>query len=383
MIPQANPGAGFEEFSAEFMAAAERVLKSGCYILGEEVEMFEREFAQWFGEGQKAVGCASGTDALELILRALGAKAGLTVFTVSHSAVATVAAVERAGADVWMVDVENERLTMSPNALEEALDCCRRTRPDLTPWAVMPVHIYGHPADMEAVARSAHSHGLLVLEDCAQSHGALYQGRLTGTLGRAAAFSLYPTKNLGAFGDGGVILTVEAGLAEHMRALRQYGWRERYVSAEKGINTRLDPLQAAFLRLKLKVLERDNHARRRLAAIYDEKLAPLVESGLLKLLPPRGGDAPVYHQYVIRTPERDKLKDFGLKKGVGLAVHYPRPIHLQPAYLNRRAFPLAGNGLPVTEAAAREVLSLPMWPQLGEAEAAYVGEVISEWGKTK
>jgi dTDP-4-amino-4,6-dideoxygalactose transaminase len=379
MIYQANPKAAYEADAAAFLEAARRVLESGCYILSEEVSAFERNFAKWCGAGQ-AVGCASGTDAIELILRALDVKPKCVVFTVAHTAVATVAAIERAGAVPWMVDVENPRLTMDAEALAEAVSQCQSSRPDLSPWAVLPVHIYGQPADMDSLGVVAKKNRLWLLEDCAQSHGACYGETMTGRFGFAAAFSFYPTKNLGAFGDAGLVLTDDDSLAEKLTHLRQYGWKERYISLVSGLNSRLDPLQAAFLNIKLKSLEADNGTRRRLAALYDSLLAPLEEAGKLTIVKPAPNVSHVYHQYVIRTKRRDELKDFCLSRNIGTAVHYPVPIHLQPAFIDRTAYPLAAKGLPETEAAAREILSLPMYPQLSDEEVRTVAETILSWG---
>lgn len=377
MIPQANPLAGFNDETFEFLEAARRVLESGWYILGDEVAAFEKEFALWSGIAH-VVGCANGTDAIELALRALGAGPGKVVFTVSHTAVATVSAIERAGAVPWMVDVEGERLTMSPPSLESALRECREKHPELTPWAILPVHIYGQPADMAPLLAIAGNNGLLVVEDCAQSHGALYKGRITGGMGDAGAFSLYPTKNLGAFGDAGLVATNNSELAEKMRAMRQYGWVRRYISDFSGINSRMDPMQAAFLRIKLKRLDRDNDSRRRLAGIYDKLLAPALSMGL-RICTPADGARHVYHQYVVRTGRRDELQRWCSSRGIGTAVHYPVPVHQQPAYLDRNRYPVSAEGLPETEKAARQVLSLPMYPQLSGNEVRVAAECIMEW----
>ncbi len=382
MIVQANPGAAFRAAEAPLLDAVRRVLESGWYILGETVAEFENRFAAWNGVAH-GVGCASGTDAIELMLRALGAKPGRVVFTVSHTAVATVAAVERAGATAWLVDVDEASLTMSPASLRAAVAECRSARPDLQPWVVLPVHLYGQPADMDALAVVAKENGLELLEDCAQSHGARYKGRRTGAIGRAAAFSLYPTKNLGAFGDGGIVLTNDAELAEAMRVLRQYGWKERYISAVPGINSRLDPLQAAMLLVRLEELEADNAARRRLAALYDRELAsqPWDRDRLLRVCAPTGAVEHVYHQYVIRTPLRDALRGFLETRGIGTAVHYPVPVHRQPAYSDGRRVPVTGGALPVTERVAAEVLSLPMYAQLTEDEVREVCAALRLWGE--
>lgn len=374
-IPFANPHAAYVERRQEILDATARVFDSGRYILGPEVAAFENAFASWLGLGH-AVGCASGTDALELALRALGVGPGKAVFTVSHTAVATVAAIERAGGLPVLVDIDEATYTMSPASLEEAIAHLQTQHPDLSPVAVLPVHLYGHPCDMDAIAAIAERHDLAVLEDCAQAHGALYKGRKVGTLGAAAAFSFYPTKNLGALGDGGAVATNSVALSEALATLRQYGWKNRYISAVPGINSRLDPVQAAILRVQLRYLDEDNAARRRLAAIYTQKLDA---SGLL--LPKAAPWAePVFHLYVVRcSDDREEFMDFLRTKGIGTAVHYPQPVHLQPAYKARIL--LAPGGLPVTERVMPQLLSLPMFPQLGEREIARVCSAIMEWGK--
>ncbi len=355
-IPQIDPRAGYFEQKAEIDAAIARVLASGQYILGREVEAFEAAFAAWLGVGH-AVGAGSGTDAIELALRACGIGPGELVFTVSHTAVATVAAIERAGAVPVLVDIEPGGFTMDPAALEAAL----RAPPPGRPAAVLPVHLYGEPADLAPILEIARRHGLYLIEDCAQSHGAVYRGRPTGSFGDIACFSFYPTKNLGALGDAGMTATDDAGLAVALRELREYGWRDRYVSARVGINTRLDPLQAAILGAKLPRLADDNARRRAIAARYDRGL-----SGLPLELPRRRGDCGhVFHQYVIQTGQRDLLREHLRAAQIGTGIHYPVPVHLQPAYQGRLGeFPA---GLPATTRAAREILSLPIYPQLSSA----------------
>ena len=361
-IPQTDPRAGYFERQAEIDAAIARVLASGQYILGPEVEAFEADFAAWLGIGH-AVGTGSGTDAIELALRACGIgpgnKTGDLVFTVSHTAVATVAAIERAGAVPVLVDIEPGGFTMDPAALEAAL----RDKPPGRPAAILPVHLYGEPADLSPILELARQHGMRVIEDCAQSHGAAYRGRPTGSLGDIACFSFYPTKNLGALGDAGMTATDDKELGLALRELREYGWRDRYISARTGINTRLDPLQAAILAAKLPHLDGDNSRRQRIAARYDTGLA-----GLPLALPRcRAGCSHVFHQYVIRSAERDRLREHLRAAQIGSGIHYPVPVHLQPAYEGRLGeFPA---GLPETTRAMREILSLPIYPQLAEAAA--------------
>jgi dTDP-4-amino-4,6-dideoxygalactose transaminase len=366
-IPQTDPRAGYLERKAEIDAAIARVLAGGQYVLGREVEVFEAAFADWLGVGH-AVGTGSGTDAIELALRACEIGAGDLVFTVSHTAVATVAAIDRAGAIPVLVDIESGGFTMDPAALEGALNAPLRGRPA----AVLPVHLYGEPAELDPILRLARRHRLRVIEDCAQSHGAMYQGRATGTFGDIACFSFYPTKNLGALGDAGMTATEDADLATALREIREYGWRDRYVSARVGINTRLDPIQAAILGAKLPYLDDDNARREVIAARYDQGLARLP----LALPRRRAGSRHVFHQYVVRTKARDRLREHLRQAQIGTGIHYPAPVHRQPAYAGRlAAFP---EGLPETTRVAGEILSLPIYPQLGPAA---VDRVIGEIGR--
>jgi len=353
-VPQVDLRAGYLELKAELDAAVAAALDSGWYILGKEVAAFEAEFARYIGVPH-AVGVANGTDAVALALRGLGVGPGDRVAAVSHTAVATVAAIEMMGAEAVLVDIDPERFTMDPASLERAA----ATGPLR---AVVAVHLYGQAADFEAIAAIARRAGAVLVEDCAQAHGATLGGQRLGSLGDAAAFSLYPTKNLGALGDGGVVATRDAALAERVAALRQYGWRERYVSDVAGVNSRLDELQAAMLRVKLRRLDDDNARRQAVAARYDAALKDA------SLAPPRrfDGCGHVFHQYVVRSPERAALQARLREAGIATNIHYPVPIHLQPAYRDRVA--LAPGGLPHTERAALEVLSLPMYPQLSEAQ---------------
>ena len=367
-IPQTDPRAGYLAQKAEIDAALARVLESGRYILGPEVDAFEAAFAAWLGRAH-AVGTGNGTDAIELALRACGIGrsrgTGDLVFTVSHTAVATVAAIERAGAVPVLVDIEPGGFTMDPAALAEAL---RSPPGGGRPAAVLPVHLYGEPAQLGAILELARAHGLRIIEDCAQSHGALYGDRPAGSFGDIACFSFYPTKNLGALGDGGIVATDDPVLATALREIREYGWRERYVSAGIGINTRLDPIQAAILAVKLPRLHADNARRQAIAERYDLRLA-----GLPLAVPHRRAAAThVFHQYVVRLDARDALRDHLGAAGIGTAVHYPVPIHLQPAY---RGIAVGPAGLARTESVAREILSLPIYPQLADPA---VERVITE-----
>jgi dTDP-4-amino-4,6-dideoxygalactose transaminase len=354
-IPQTDPSASYFAYRRPIDAAISRVLKGGSYILGGEAAAFETAFAHFIGVAH-AVGCANGTDAIELALRACGIGAGDLVFTVSQTAVATIAAIERAGAMAVLIDVEPATYTMAPHELLRTLKSPLPGRPA----AVVPVHLYGQSADLSPICDVARVYDLRIIEDCAQSHGALYRGRATGSFGDIGCFSFYPTKNLGAFGDAGMAVTGDPGLASAMREIREYGWRERHVSARIGINSRLDPIQAAILGAKLGNLAADNGRRQTIAGRYDAGLA-----GLPLALPMRRPDTVhVFHQYVIRLVERDALRDYLSARGIRTGIHYPIPVHLQPAYRNRLA---AGpSGLGVSERAARQILSLPMYPQLSD-----------------
>ena len=364
MILQADPKAGYLAHQEEIDSAVHGVLASGWYILGREVEAFEQEFASFVGV-QFAISGANGTAALELALRACGAGPGDLVFTVSHTAVATVAAIELAGATPVLVDIDPRTYTMDPNSLEAAL----KHAPPGNPKAIIPVHLYGQPADMSAITALAQRYGLVTIEDCAQSHGATLEGRMTGTWGHMAAFSFYPTKNLGALGDGGMVVTNDAQLAERVRLLRQYGWRQRFVSEIPGTNSRLDELQAAILRVKLKYLEEENDRRRSLARQFDSLL--LGSNLVLPVVPASTKHA--FHQYVLRSDTRDALAAHLKQEGIGTQIHYPMPVHLQPAYHGRlpQVVPMVH-----TELAVGKILSLPMYPQLTDSQIRQISDSI-------
>jgi dTDP-4-amino-4,6-dideoxygalactose transaminase len=371
VLPFADPKAGYVAHKEEIDAAVRRVLEGGWYILGPEVRAFEQEFAAAVGVSH-AVGVGSGTEALHLALRACGVGPGDAVLTVSHTAVATVAAIELAGATAVLVDIDSRTFTLDPNRLEETL---RHDAGAARPKAIVPVHLYGHSADMPAIRDIARRYDLRVIEDCAQAHGAALHGRKAGTWGDMAAFSFYPTKNVGALGDGGAVVTNVPELAERARLLREYGWRERYVSEIPGMNTRLDEIQAAVLRVKFRYLEQENARRRELAEVYQRVL-----SGTSLQLPPALEDVEhVYHLYVVRSRHRERLKSYLAEQGISTAIHYPLPVHLQPAYQSRVM--LGRGGLYETEQACREILSLPMYPQMSKEQVEMVGEAIAQWEK--
>lgn len=352
MILCANPKAQYLAHQTEIDEAIRRVLEQGRYILGEEVNQFEAEFAAFVGV-QHGIGVGSGTEALHVALAACELGPGDEVITVSHTAVATAAAIELTGATPVLVDIEPDFYTLDPERLNSVIT--ERTR------AIIPVHIYGQPANLGPIIKIARERNLLVIEDCAQAHGARYRDRRAGSWGDIACFSFYPTKNLGAVGDGGLIVTDNAKLAERVRLLREYGWAERYVSHMTGWNSRLDELQAAILRVKLRYLDSDNEKRRRIAEKYCEGLKD-VEIGLPKI---RDGATHAFHLFVIRSARRDGLQAHLRESGIGALVHYPVPVHQQPAYVGR----LKGSDcLPETERAAREILSLPIYPELDEAK---------------
>jgi dTDP-4-amino-4,6-dideoxygalactose transaminase len=365
-IQPADPRANYLAHRDEVVAAFERVLEGGHFILGPEVAAFEAEFAAYVGAAH-GIGVASGTDALRVGLSALGVGPGDAVLTVSHTAVATVAAIEMLGAIPVLVDIDEATYCMSPSSLSSAIEATRSTH---RLKAVVPVHLYGQPADLTSICRIAEDNGLAVLEDCAQAHGAEIGERKAGSFGDAAAFSFYPTKNLGALGDGGLIVTSRDDVADEARVTREYGWRKRYISDQTGVNSRLDELQAALLRVMLRHLDADNARRREIAGQYTSRLA-----GSRYVLPVAvESTSHVYHQYVIRSTERDRLRAFLAERGVNTLVHYPVPVHIQPAYANRLT--LSPGGLPVTERVCEEILSLPLHPQLSDADVSTVCEML-------
>ncbi len=359
MIPQANPGAGYRALKEEIDEAVGRALASGWYILGNELGAFEAEFAAWLGVA-RVIGCGNGTDAIVLALRGLNIGPGSTVVTVSHTAVATVAAIEMAGATPLLIDIDPVHYTMDPDALRHVLEEPPCGLPPIK--AVVPVHLYGQPADLDQIVPLCRQRGVALIEDCAQAHGARLHGQRVGTFGDAATFSFYPTKNLGALGDGGAVATSDPVLAERIAALRQYGWRKHYVSEEAGVNSRLDEVQAAILRVRLAHLDGQNARRRAIAGAYDAALT----GGPLQAPRRRDGTNHVYHLYVTRSDRRDRFQAMLRDRGVGTGIHYPVPVHRQPAYAGRLA--LGPTGCPVTEVAAKEVLSLPIYPELTDSD---------------
>lgn len=360
MILCSNPKAQYLSYENEIDAVISRVLTKGRYILGEEVNAFEKEFAGYIG-ADYGIGVASGTEALHLALVSSGIGYGHEVITVSHTAVATVSAIKLSAAKPVFVDIEPDFFTMDPEKIERAITS--KTK------AIVPVHLYGQPAQMPAILSIAKKHKLLVIEDCAQSHGAKYDGKRVGSIGHIGCFSFYPTKNLGAVGDAGMIVTNNAKLANKVRLLREYGWKKRYISGVHGWNSRLDEIQAAVLRVKLRYLDNDNLKRRKIATLYDKGL-----SGLPLVIPKRRSDSEhAFHLYVIRTKKRDRLKKYLEENKIQALIHYPEPVHLQPAYKNLSK---VSGELKQTNSVVKEILSLPIYPELEEVSVAKICEAV-------
>jgi dTDP-4-amino-4,6-dideoxygalactose transaminase len=350
------------ELRAELADAARRVVDSGWFVLGPEVEAFEAEFADYVG-AKHCVGVGNGLDALTLVLRAWGVGPADEVIVPSFGYIATWLAVSAVGAGLQPVEPDPGTFNMAGDVVADALG--ERTA------AVVPVHLYGQPADVGPILDRAHRHGIRVLEDAAQAHGARWRGRRVGAIGDATAWSFYPTKNLGALGDAGAVTTDDDDTADAVRVLRNYGTRHSYLSEMRGVNSRLDEMQAALLRVKLRRLDRDNDRRRVIAARYTEGLADTD----LVLPAVADGVEPVWHLYVVRHPARDRLRDALAATGVGTLVHYPVSAHLQPAYADAG---WAAGSFPVAERLHDEVLSLPLAPYLTDAEVESVIDRVRE-----
>jgi dTDP-4-amino-4,6-dideoxygalactose transaminase len=356
-VPFLDLKSPYMELREEMDAAFRRTMESGWFIMGGELEAFESEFAALCGT-RHCVGVANGLDALHLILRALDIGAGDEVIVPSNTYIATWLAVSYAGATPVAVEPDDRTYNLDAARLEEAIT--PRTK------AIMPVHLYGQPADMDAIKEVAAPYGLKVIEDAAQAHGARYKDHSAGSLGDAAGFSFYPGKNLGAMGDGGAVTTDDDALADRLRVLRNYGSRAKYYNEEKGFNSRLDELQAALLRVKLTRLAQWNERRKQVAARYLEALEGVADLGLPFV--PTYAD-PVWHLFVVRHPRRDALQQHLSRAGVGTLIHYPLPPHLQKAYAE---LGLGAGAFPLAERQADEVLSLPMGPHITDEEVDYV-----------
>lgn len=363
-VPVVELKSQYLQHRAALDAAIAGVLEASWFVLGEQGKRFEAEFAAYL-DMPEAVGVGSGTEALHLAFVALGIGPGDEVITTPVTAAATAMAIRFAGATPVFADVDVQTLNLDPASVAERVTA--RTR------AIVPVHLYGHPADLEGLQALARRHGLLLIEDCAQAHGARCNGRLVGTFGDAAAFSFYPSKNLGAYGDAGAVVCRDPALAETLRMLRNYGEETRYHHAIEGFNSRLDEMQAAILRAKLPLLDGWNERRREIAALYRRHLRP---EGV-GLPAEQSWARSVYHLYVVQSARRDALRAYLAERGVGTQIHYPVPLHLQKAFA-----PLGqGEGTcPVAERLAGQILTLPMYPELTDEQVVYVAESVNAFG---
>ena len=364
-IPLVDLKAQYESIKDEIQSAIARVLETSQFVLGKEVEAFEEEFARYLGV-RHAVGVNSGTSALHLTLLALGIGPGDEVITVSQTFVATIEAICWTGAKPVLVDIDETTYNIDPKQVEAAIT--RKTK------AIIPVHLYGHPADLDPLLEIARKHKLFLIEDACQAHGALYKGRKVGGFGQAACFSFYPGKNLGAYGEGGAVMTNDADLAVRLQKLRNHGGLKKYSHEFLGMNARLEGIQGAILRVKLPFLDRWNELRRQHAEEYSSFL-----KGPNFILPREASYArSVYHLYVLRTPDRDRLNDHLNQQGIGSLIHYPVPNHLLPCFSN---LGYGKGSLPVTEKISKEVLSLPLYPELTIPQIREVTDTIKTFFK--
>jgi dTDP-4-amino-4,6-dideoxygalactose transaminase len=365
-IPLVDLKNQYQGIKEEVLAEISQVLDSMQLFLGKNVQAVESDFAAYCGT-EFAIGVGSGTDALHIALRAFGIGPGDEVITVSHTFIATVEAIILAGAKPVLVDIDPETYTIDVSQAEQMINS--KTR------AILPVHLYGHPANMDELSALAHTYKLKVIEDSCQAHGAEYKGRRTGSLGDAGCFSFYFTKNLGAYGEAGMIVTSDPDIAQRCRMLRDHGQTVKYHHSLIGINGRLDEIQAAVLRVKLPHLDAWNEKRRGLAQAYESLLPTSVITPI---------EMPwakhVYYAYVIRTDDRDALQSWLATKGIGTGIHFPIPIHLQEAYSE---FDYADIHLPVTEKAAKEIISLPMYPELSMEQINYICDCIREFAESE
>ena len=362
-IPVANPKASYLQHKDMIDAAVLKVLNSGQYILGSEVERFEHGFSGFTGS-KYSIGVANGTDAITLALKACGIQPGDEIITTSHSAVATAAGIELAGGTPVFVDIDASTRCIDPGKVEAAVT--KRTR------GIVPVHVYGQPADMLSIMEIAGKYDLVVVEDCAQAHGAKIGGRHVGTFGHAGAFSFYPTKNLGCIGDGGAVITDSEIINEKIRALREYGWETRFQSAYPGMNSRLDELQASILNVKLSSLESDCARRVEIAARYTDAIRNTMLQAPFSVM-----DAVhAMHLYVIETTERASFMEYLSGQNISSALHYPAPIHEQAAYKDRVR--IQGR-LENTDALYGRIVTLPLYPQMTDEDVERVCNVLKGW----
>jgi dTDP-4-amino-4,6-dideoxygalactose transaminase len=371
MVPFLDLTRQYKRIKGEILSATQRVYEKGHFILGEEVSAFEKEFSHYCGV-RYGVGVGSGTDALYLALKAAGIGEGDEVVTVANSFVATALAISFTGATPLFVDIDPKTYTMDPGHLELLLKRQRAKGSIRKIRAVLPVHLYGHPAEMDSIMEIANRYDLIVVEDACQAHGAKYRNKKVGSFGSMGCFSFYPTKNLGGYGDGGIVVTNYKKYDRKLRLLRCYGERKKYQHILKGHNTRLDEIQAALLRVKLKYLDQWNEERRRKAKLYTKMLSPL---GVV-CPQEKKGIRHVYHLYTVKTKKRDSLQAFLKKRGVETLIHYPIPIPYQKAYQELR---YGRKDLPLTNQCAQKILSLPFFPEINESEIEEVVNGISRF----
>ena len=364
MILCSNPSEQFKSYQSEIELAVSTVMRSKNYILGEQVSLLEGEFAEYIGTSS-AIGVANGTDAIEIALRSLNIGYGDEVITVSHTAVATVAAIEASGAKAVLVDIDPNFYTLNPNQLEMVLT--KRTK------AVIAVHLYGNAVDLDSVLSFCKANKIFLIEDVSQAHGAKYKGKRLGSIGDIGCFSCYPTKNLGAIGDAGLVTTNNLDLANKVRMIREYGWRNR-TSMFPGRNSRLDEIQAAILRIKLKYLDSDNQKRRDTAKFYYDNLSLLpIEFPKISM-----NVESVFHLFVINVANQKKLIDYLKKEGVMAGIHYPLPVHLHPAYKDRVVI---SKDMSVTEGIVKKIVSLPIYPELSHSDTKLIVNAMKKFFK--
>ncbi|MBT3457513.1 MAG: DegT/DnrJ/EryC1/StrS family aminotransferase [Thiotrichales bacterium] len=364
MILCSNPSEQFKSYQSEIELAVSTVMRSKNYILGEQVSLLEGEFAEYIGTSS-AIGVANGTDAIEIALRSLNIGYGDEVITVSHTAVATVAAIEASGAKAVLVDIDPNFYTLNPNQLEMVLT--KKTK------AVIAVHLYGNAVDLDSVLSFCKANKIFLIEDVSQAHGAKYKGKRLGSIGDIGCFSCYPTKNLGAIGDAGLVTTNNLDLANKVRMIREYGWRNR-TSMFPGRNSRLDEIQAAILRIKLKYLDSDNQKRRDTAKFYYDNLSLLpIEFPKISM-----NVESVFHLFVINVANQKKLIDYLKKEGVMAGIHYPLPVHLHPAYKDRVVI---SKDMSVTEGIVKKIVSLPIYPELSHSDTKLIVNAMKKFFK--
>ncbi len=359
-IPLVDLKTQYKSIKWEIDQAIAKIFTHTNFIMGEEVEKFEWKFAKWL-RIKYCIGVSSGTDAIHLALIALGIKPGDEIITTPHTFTATVEPVIWLGAKPVFVDIDPKTYTINPNLLEKVIT--KKTK------VIIPVHLYGHPADMDPIIKIAKKYNLKILEDAAQAHGTEYKGKKVGTLGDAAIFSFFPGKNLGAYGDAGAVVTNSQTIAQKIKLLRNHGRTEKYIHQQVGYGDRIDTLQAAILLIKLKYLKKWNLARRKIASMYNKLLA---DTNIITPYEAKYAKA-VYHLYVIRIKNRDKILNRLRQKGIGSGIHYPLPLHLQPAY---KFLGYKKGDFPESEKAAAEILSLPMYPELSSKQISYITKIL-------